>query len=46
MYLVVQDYLDSLVGKEDLEYLGEAEVARLIVELGYRCRGAGLFRLC
>ena len=32
----VQEYLDSLVGREDLHYLGEAEVARTIVELGYR----------
>ena len=31
-----QEYLDSFVGKEDMEYLGEAEVARAIVELGYR----------
>ena len=27
------------MGREDLLFLGEAEVARTIVELGYRCRG-------
>ena len=32
----LQEYLDSLVGREDLLFLGEAEVARTIVELGYR----------
>ena len=32
----VQEYLDSQIGAEDLQYLGEAELARTIVELGYR----------
>ena len=35
----VQDYLDSQIGAEDLQYLGEAELARTIVELGYRSTG-------
>ena len=31
-----EEYLDTFVESEDLRYLGEAEIARIIVELGYR----------
>lgn len=31
-----EEYLDTFVETEDLRYLGEAEIARIIVELGYR----------
>ena len=31
-----EEYLDTFVDSSDLRYLGEAEIARVIVELGYR----------
>ena len=31
-----EEYLDTFVDTDDLRYLGEAEIARIIVELGYR----------
>ena len=31
-----EDYLDSLVSEEDHKYLEDEEMARTIVELGYR----------
>ena len=34
-----QDYLDSLIAEEDIRYLQDGELARLIAELSYR--GAG-----
>ena len=34
-----EEYLDTFVETEDLRYLGESEIARIIVELGYRLVG-------
>ena len=34
-----EDYLDSLIAEEDIRYLQDGELARLIAELSYR--GAG-----
>lgn len=34
-----EDYLNMFVTEEDMLYLGEEEIARLIVELGYRSSG-------
>ena len=34
-----EEYLDTFVESEDLRYLGEAEISRIIVELGYRLAG-------
>ena len=31
-----EEYLDTFVDTDDLSYLGEAEIVRIIVELGYR----------
>lgn len=32
-----EDYLDSQITKTDLFYLEDVELARQLVELGYRC---------
>ena len=37
-----EEYLDTFVDTDDLRYLGEAEIARIIVELGYRLHIAKL----
>ena len=31
-----EDYLDTFITEEDMIYLGEEEIARIVVELGYR----------
>ena len=36
------DYLDSLIASEDIRYLQDGELARLIAELGYRGTGKTL----
>ena len=36
------DYLDSLIAEEDIRYLQDGELARLIAELGYRGTGKTL----
>jgi hypothetical protein len=37
-----EDYLDSKLSPDDLNYLGDEEVARQLVELGYGLRGLGV----
>ena len=34
-----EEYLDTFISDEDMVFLGEEEIARLIVELGYRSSG-------
>ena len=31
-----EDYLDTFITEDDMIYLGEEEIARIVVELGYR----------
>ena len=31
-----EDYLDTFITEDDMIYLGEGEIARIVVELGYR----------
>ena len=38
-YDTYEDYLNVFVTEDDMLYLGEEEIARLIVELGYRSSG-------
>lgn len=38
-FVSYEDYLDSLIAEEDIRYLQDGELARLIAELSYR--GAG-----
>ena len=37
-----EDYLDSLIAEEDIRYLQDGELARLIAELSYRGAGRNL----
>ena len=34
-----EEYLDTFISDDDMTYLGEEEIARVIVELGYRSSG-------
>ena len=34
-----EEYLDTFISNDDIIYLGEEEIARVIVELGYRSSG-------
>ena len=38
-YDTYEDYLNVFITEDDMLYLGEEEIARLIVELGYRSSG-------
>ena len=39
LYDTYEDYLNVFITEDDMLYLGEEEIARLIVELGYRSSG-------
>ena len=39
LYETYEEYLNVFITEDDMLYLGEEEIARLIVELGYRSSG-------